>query len=274
MAIDIGGTKTLVASLTNEGVITERVRFETPKEYGMFLDALAETIAGLKTKEFIAACAGVPGRLDREKGIAFGMGNLPWRNVPIKRDIQRIIKDIVRFPLVIHNDARLAGLSEGMLLKHRYNRILFVTVSTGIGICLVTDQGIDPALADTEAGKMPLPRGDKMVAWEDFASGRAIVERFGKRAHDIHDAKTWKIIARDLSIGLIDLIATIQPEVIIIGGGVGNYLDRFKTPLVEELKNLETPLIPIPPIRKAQRPDDAVLYGCYDLAKSLYGKAR
>lgn len=268
LAIDIGGTKTLVASLTNEGVITERIRFETPKNYDEFTTKLAENVNQLNTKKFIACGVGVPGRLNKDKGLGIAMGNLPWRNVPIRRDVQ----NIVHCPVVIHNDAKLAGLSEAMLLKHRYNRVLFATISTGIGVSLITDQAIDPALADAEAGKAPIMHSDKMVPWEDFASGRAIVARFGKRAADIHDAATWKIIARDLAIGFIDLIATVQPEVVVIGGSVGSHLGRFKGFLEEELKKFETPLIPIPPIRQAQRPDDAVLYGCYDLAKSVYGK--
>jgi predicted NBD/HSP70 family sugar kinase len=268
LAIDIGGTKTLVASLTNEGVITERLRFETPKDYNDFLSGLAGTIAQLETKEFIACGVGVPGLLNRNAGVGIAMGNLPWRNVPIRKDIE----NITHLPVVIHNDAKLAGLSEAMLLKHKYNRVLFATISTGIGVVLITDGTIDPALADAETGKMPLMHNDKMVPWEEFASGHAIVNRFGKRASDIHDAATWKIIANDLAIGFIDLIATVQPEVIVIGGSVGARLERFKEPLVERLKSFETPMIPIPPIREAQRPDDAVLYGCYDLVKSMYGK--
>lgn len=268
LAIDIGGTKTLVASLTNEGVISERLRFETPKDYGKFLATLADTFAALETKEFIACGVGVPGLLNRDAGIGIAMGNLPWRNVPIRQDI----KNIVHVPVAIHNDAKLAGLSEAMLLKDQYNRVLFATVSTGIGVVLIVDQAIDPALADAESGKMPLMHNDKMVPWEEFASGHAIVNRFGKRASDIHDPAIWKIIAYDLALGFIDLIATVQPDVVVIGGSVGARLERFKKPLVERLKSFETPMIPIPPIREAQRPDDAVLYGCYDLAKAAYGK--
>lgn len=269
LTIDIGGTKTLVASLTNEGVITERLRFETPKPYDEFLKTLAETFNSLQTKEFIACGVGVPGRLDLEKGIGFAMGNLPWRNVTIRKDV----KKIVGIPVIIHNDSKLAGLSEAMLLK-QYDRVLFITVSTGISAGLITNQTIDAALEHAEPGKMPIQHDDKMVPWEDFASGRAIVQRFGKRASDIHDAATWKIIAHDLALGLIELIAITQPEVVVIGGSVGAHLERFKAPLEARLKSFETPMIPIPPIREAQRPDDAVLYGCYDLAKSVYGKSR
>jgi predicted NBD/HSP70 family sugar kinase len=119
---------------------------------------------------------------------------------------------------------------------------------------------------------MLIEHNDKLEQWEDFAAGSAIVRRYGKRAHDIKDEATWGKIARDLSLGFIDLIAVIQPQVIVVGGSVGNYLERFKKPLSDILKVYEMPLVPIPPILKAQRPDDAVVYGCYDLAKSLYEK--
>lgn len=268
LAIDIGGTKTLVASLTNEGVISERIKIETPHDYTAFLNSLEHTVANLSTKEFIACGVGVPGRIDREKGMGIAMGNLPWRNVPIKADI----KKIAHCPVIVDNDANLAGLSEAMLLKHEYSHVLYITISTGIGTGVIVDQAIDPAFADSEGGQILLEHNDRLQQWEDFASGSAIVKRYGKRAHDITSESTWKHIARDLSVGFIDLIAVVQPQVIVIGGSVGNYLERFEQPLLEALKRHETPLVTVPPIIKAKRPDDAVLYGCYDLAKSVYGK--
>lgn len=269
LAIDIGGTKTLIASLNNDGVITERVRFETPRKYDEFIKVLKKNVANISTDNFVACGVGVPGRINRKKGIGVAMGNLPWVNVPIQTDI----KKIVHCPVVVDNDANLAGLSEAMLVKHKYDRVLFVTVSTGIGTGIIIDQAIDPAFADSEGGQMILEHNDKLQQWEDFASGSAIVRRYGKKARDITDKTTWKHIARDLSKGLIDLIAIMQPQVIIIGGSVGNYLERFKEPLTEALKRYETPLVPTPPIVEAKRPDDAVLYGCYDLAKGMYGQA-
>jgi len=269
LAIDIGGTKTLVASLTNEGVISERIKFETPKDYKQFLTVLADNYNRLSTKEFIGCGLAVPGRIDRERGIAIAFGNLPWKNVPIRQDVA----EIVACPVVIDNDANLAGLSEAMLLKDKYNHVLYVTISTGIGTGVIVNQRIEPALADSEGGHMLLEHNDKLMLWEDFASGRAIVERYGKKAQDIHDAATWQEIARNLAVGFIDLIAVLQPEIIVLGGGVGCHAERYKQYLVEELKRFETPMVRIPPIIKAQRPEDAVVYGCYDLAKSVYGKA-
>jgi predicted NBD/HSP70 family sugar kinase len=266
LGIDIGGTKTLVACLDDKGVITERSKFPTPQAYDVFLRELAKVIVNLSTKEFIAVGMAVPGKLDREHGTAKAFGNLPWEDIPIKDDIERM----VHAPVVIENDANLAGLSEAMLLKNTHDKVLYVTVSTGIGTGIISHQKIDPELADSEGGELLLEYGGRLQHWEDFASGRAIVKRFGKQAREITDEKTWRLIAHDLALGLADLIAVIQPDVIVMGGGVDSYFSRFAPFLQAELKKYETPLVPTPPILQAKRPEEAVVYGCYDLAKSLY----
>lgn len=266
LGIDIGGTKTLLACLNEHGVITESLRFPTPANYPDFLKVLADNVDQLSTKDFKACCCAVPGYLDRKKGIAKAFGNLKWENVPIKKDVQKI----AGCPSVIENDANLAGLSEAMLLK-QYDRVFYITISTGIGSGFIVNRTIDPDLADSEVGHMVIEYHDKLQRWQDFASGKAIVKRFGKRAEDIHDVKTWKVIAHAVALGLIEIIATIQPQVIVFGGGVNNYFERFKPYLESELKKYETPMTPIPPLLKAGRPDEAVIYGCYDLAKHIYG---
>jgi glucokinase len=267
LGIDIGGTKTLVAALNNEGVISESVKFPTPKVYPEFLRELAKTVATLSTKEFAAAGVAAPGRVDRNRGVALAFGNLPWKDIPLQHDIERI----VHCPAVVDNDANLAGLSEAMLLG-QYETVLYVTVSTGIGTGIIVNQKIDPEFADSEGGEILLEHDGKLQKWEDFASGRAIVKQFGKRASDITDEKTWKTIARNIAVGLFDLITFIQPDAVVLGGGVGTHFDQFDDYLLQELKHFETPITPIPPVLRAQRPEEAVVYGCYDLAKSIHGK--
>ena len=60
---------------------------------------------------------------------------------------------------------------------------------------------------------------------------------------------------------------------IVIGGSVGTYFDRYGKFLEAELKKFETPLVKAPALRGAARPEEAVIYGCYDYAKQLYGNA-
>jgi glucokinase len=267
LGIDIGGTKTLIASLNDAGVIEEEIKFPTPRSYNMFLDSLENNVAKLSTHEFMGTGAGVPGRLDRKKGVAIAFGNLSWERIPIRKDIIQIVKS----PVVIENDTKLAGLSEAMLLKDKYQKVLYVTVSTGIGCGLIVNQKIEPDLIDSEAGEMMLQHGDKLVKWESFASGKAIVEQFGLQAHEIHNVKMWRIISANIAVGLVDLIAIMQPEVIVLGGGVGQYYPRYGRFLRATLKKYENAMMPIPPIREAARPEKAVIYGCFDLAKATYG---
>lgn len=267
LGIDIGATKTLVATLDNDGVVIERLRFLTPVKYDDFILELAKTIAKLTTHKFKSAGIGMPGRINRKTGVAEGFGRLIWPEVPIKKDIE----EVVRCPIIIENDANLAGLSEAMLVKHEYSRVLYVTISTGIGTGIIDHQKIDPGFLDTEGGLMLLEHDGKLQQWQEFASGMAIVKRFGKKAKDIHDQKTWKLIAGNIALGVIDLIAIIQPEIIILGGGVSAHYQHFSKFLKSDLKHFENALVPIPPIIQAERPENAVLYGCYDLAKMTYG---
>lgn len=266
LGIDIGGTKTLVASLDDSGVIQQEVRFPTPKIYRDFLEKLKETVANLSTNNFVAVGVGAPGKINRKDGVGVAFGNLPWHDVDIMADIQTFVDR----PVVVENDANLAGLSEAMLLKE-YQKVLYVTVSTGIGTGFIVNQQIEPNVADSEGGHIMLEHDGKLEAWEDFASGRAIVKRFGKQASDIDDAHTWKVIAHDIALGLIDLTALLQPQVIVLGGGVNTHFDKFGEYLKIYLEQYANPLVTTPEIRVAARPEQAVIYGCFDLAKALYG---
>jgi len=262
LGIDIGGTKTLVATFTNHGDMSERIVFETPEAYPKFIRELAKIIANLTTNKFIACGLALPGKVDRIHGIGVAFGNLEWHNVPIQKDI----KAIIQCPVVLENDANLAGLSEAILIKDAYSRVLYVTISTGIGTGIITNQHIDPDFQDAEGGHIILEHKGQRQRWERFASGSAIVRRFHKKASDIDDAKTWRIIGRDIAIGLTDLAAVVQPQVIIIGGSVGDHFGKYKKYLLDNMKQYDTPLTPMPKVIEAGRPKDAVAYGCYYLA--------
>lgn len=274
IGVDVGGTKTLVAVLTNDGVIVESHKFSTPPNYKNFLLELQHTLAHMEHKEFVAGGAGIPvSNLNRDTGRAINFGNLPWHNVLVQHDLEKIF----HCPFVVTNDAKMASLSEAMLLKDKYTRVLYVTISTGIGYALTVNSTIDENVGDAGGRGIMLEHKGKLQAWETFASGKAIAARYGKRAEDIHDEATWKAITRELTQGFLELIAIMQPEVIVVGGSVGNYFERFKPFLDAELKKYETPLMPIPVLRKASRPEEAVVFGCYDLAKATFtehGKAK
>ncbi len=269
LAVDIGGTKTLIVAFSAEGKIKESRKFETPALYETFIEELAANVAKLSTKKFIGGAVAVPGRINRDEGKIVSLGNLTWRHVSIQKDISRISS----CPIVIENDANLAGLSEARNVP-KYRRVLYVTISTGIGGGYIINGHIDPNTKDSEIGQVLLEHNGALRRWEEFASGRAIVGQFGKRASEIdpNDGGAWYTIGRNIAIGLIDAIAILAPEVVIMGGGVGAHFKNFETHLIEALKIYENSLMKIPPIIQAKHPEEAVVYGCFELAKEEYGK--
>lgn len=263
LAVDIGGTKTLVGVLDTKGKVVDTVKFPTPKTYETFLSVFRSTYGALSSHDITKVAVAAPGFVDRDNGIVTAYGNLNWKNTPLRKDIEHI----VGAPTLLDNDANLAGLSEAVLIKKDFKRVLYVTISTGIGTGIITNGIIDPHFSNSEGGHMMLEHNGKLIEWEEFASGRAIKNRFGKQASEIKDEKTWKTITHDLAKGFLNLIAVTQPDAIVIGGGVGTHFDKFDDLLQAALKKYETPLTPTPPILRAQRPEEAVLHGCFELIK-------
>jgi len=264
LGIDIGGTKTLVAAFTDNGQLNESLRFDTSQKYDNFESELSQAIKSLKTTSFDAACIAFPGPVDRVNKIGVRFGNLPWKNVHTAQFLEKLIKS----PVLVENDAKLAGLYEANNIIHDFKKVVYITISTGIGIALIVDGVIDSNVGDRGGNAMMLEYGGKTISWEELASGKAIVTRYGKKASEIDDPKIWKVLAHDFALGIVDVIALMEPQAIVIGGGVGSHFNKFGDFLEAELQKYKTPIAKYPKILPAKKPEEAVIYGCYQYAKS------
>lgn len=255
IAVDVGATKTLVAQFSKEGKLQKEVRFPTPEDPKLFVSELKRQLRSYS--EISAISIGVPGRI-RSGSIARCL-NLPlWKNVPLVEELKAIYKSI---PILIENDARLAALAEVNALDQLPRLGMYLTVSTGIGGGLVSYGKLTHE--HQEWGHMVLSHEGKWLEWEDFASGKAIVEHFGEIAANLHVPEQWQWIAEQIAEGLCALIPVIEPEVIIFGGGVGNFFEKFEEPLAKILKKRLPAFTQLPRLSNAKHPDEAVLYGCY-----------
>lgn len=268
LGVDIGGTKTLLGVFTKDGQLKEKFRFETPQNYATFLAVFRRHVEPLLGQGVDAVGVGAPGRIDREQGVGIRFGNLAWKNTPLQKDIE----SITNAPTIVENDAKVAGLYEAFNIINDFKKVLYITIGTGIGICVVVNGIIDTELGDGGGHSMFFDHHGEKKSWEDFASGKAITKKYGKKASDITDQSAWRSIARNLSVGILDLLAIIEPEVVVIGGGVGSQFTKFEAPLLQELKKYETPSLPIPPLRPAKKPEEAAIYGCFELVRQKYGK--
>lgn len=264
LAIDIGGTKTLLGVYSATGDLKSREKIKTNHNYDAFLESIKNYYSNV-TDGIESCVVGVPGLLNRGKGIVCALGNIPWQNKPIAADISNVIGGI---PVLLENDSRLAGLAEAKALGvDDNNKILYLTISTGIGGALITDCRIVTPLQDMEVGKMPLIYDGKLQAWEDFASGQAMVEKYGKKAAEIDDDEIWKEVGTKIASGVAILCTVVQPDTIIFGGGVGQFADRFTPTVSEYLKANLHPVVRQPEeLLTTKLAGDSVLRGCYELA--------
>lgn len=262
LAVDIGGTKTLLAVFDKDGTKLEELKFQTPKDYNDFIKELGKSIAALTVKEFELACMAIPGLINRETGVVHALGNLPWMDKPIRDDVSAVLGGQ---KVIIENDTRLAGLHEALKISESFKNILYITVSTGISGALISEGKIVKPTQDMEAGKIPLQFEGSLQHWEDFASGRAIVATYGKRASEIEEPATWLEIGLKIGYGTAIVNSIIQPDVIVFGGGAGKYAEKF-IPAVQEYMELHMHAnVKRPKLLPARNPEEAVIYGCYEM---------
>jgi predicted NBD/HSP70 family sugar kinase len=265
VAVDTGGTKTLVAVFDTEGKVIAKQKFPTPVDIQDYKAELQRTIDELVSDQPITCLSiALPGTI--KEGHMVWAGNLGWHDTNIKA----LLSDHYDCPIIVENDANLAGLAEARALTTTPNVCLYITVSTGIGTGIITNGKIDPNFSTSEGGQIILEHEGEFARWETFASGKAILAKYGKLASEIDDDTTWRQISRDLAKGFMTLIPTLMPDIIVIGGGVGTHFDKFKEPLIENMeKSFNKKSIPIPPIIEAAHPEEAVVYGCYYHAVDL-----
>lgn len=262
IAVDTGGTKTLVALVSSDGVIEQTSKFPTPHDIDEYIAVLTNTIGHLTGNQqpdtIVVALPGVV-----KNNIGLWCGNLEWEDVDMRRSLRN---EFHHATIYVENDANLAGLGEAHALNPIPESLLYATISTGIGTGIIENGLIDTALRYSEAGHMQLEFENELQAWEHFASGKAIKRDFDKLAGEITSDETWQQITYRFGLGFLVLIPVIQPTVIVIGGSVGTHFARYQAKLQALLEEKLPPHIPCPELRQAAHPEEAVIYGCYRYA--------
>lgn len=259
VAVDTGGTKTLITAFSHDGIAGEKIKFKTPPREEDYLVLLKETLKNTYGGQRIdAVVVAMPGIV--KDGVAVWCNNLKWKNFHVAKALKGVLGDA---PVWVENDANLAGLAETRSRSPMPLSSLYVTVSTGIGTGITTNGRIDPGLKFSEGGRMLVEYQGKVREWESFASGQAIYKAYDQYARDITSKRTWNEIADRISRGFLAAIPMLQPQIIIIGGSIGTYFEHYSERL-ENILNTHLPEhIPCPRIVPAKHPEEAVIYGCY-----------
>ena len=276
LAIDIGGTKFSMALFDSDRMVHRETR-PTDRAGGRawMVEQIAALIADWKTHAQIDRC-----------GIGFG-GPVLWETQRIATsthvggwadfDLPAYLEPVLGFRPIMDNDANVGALGEGMYGAGRNARPLYyLTVSTGIGSGILTEDGRIYRGADSFAGEVGhiviRPDGPDCLCgsrgcFERMCCGLWLERDYGRPAKELlEDVSFVERYVVDLAMGLKAAIMLLNPARIVIGGGIAKAGDRLFVPLRAELRRQITAWsrarIDVVP---ADLADDSVLFGALAL---------
>lgn len=261
IGVDLGGTKISTAIADNKGKILYNEIIPTDAFKGRtstinrVIESIHSVIKNSKNSTNDIKCIGIgaPGPVIHDKGLVINPPNLHgWKRVPL-RDI---ISKHFHKKTILENDANCAAVAELKLGAGRYfNNFVYVTISTGIGGGIIIDKKlyrgasgsageIGHTIIDLNGPKCPC---GKIGHLEGIAAGPAIAKKYGMppekinelaKAGDKKAKETIEEIGRYIGIGFANLVNILNPEAIIIGGGITNFgkpfFDSIKKTIKEE----------------------------------------
>ncbi len=258
IAIDTGGTKTLIARFDEVGNKEIITKFPTPRDISEYLEAVATHIKEYTGEKPLTALAvAMPGPIRDQKVLR--TPNIGWSDFDVIRDLGNYFPDV---PVFLQNDAALAGLAEAREFNPA-KLSLYVTLSTGAGGGISYNGHLFPEFDRFEVGSMRVEYEGQLQRWEDIASGKRFYERHGQYGSDVTDPAIWQNYAERVAVGLQILISLLEPDHLIIGGSMGTHYAKYAEQLKAILEERIAKHMAVTTISQAVHPEEAVIYGCY-----------
>jgi len=280
IAFDIGGTLLKYGVLNEDGTFIEK--FESPTEAVLGGLSIIEKVKkygkGLASKYDIAGiCISTAGQVDSNKGtILYASSLIPeYTGTPLKEELEAYF----HLPVEVENDVNCAGLAESWIGTGKDAKSLFcLTVGTGIGGSYILDNKLHTghSFSGGEIGYIPI-EGNQ---FQELASTRILIKnvaiRKGISESEIDGKKIFELalsgdeicieeidrLAYYLSKGIATIAYVMNPEMVIIGGGITAQKD-YLYPII--MKHLEKDIIPAilskTKIKIAQNLNDAGMIG-------------
>ena len=246
---------------------------------GIAHDIAAE--AGIKWRQVTQVTVGSPGVFDRQRGLVEMAPNLPgWGRHGLVEALRAELGTTVTFD----NDVNLAALGERWRGHGRgVGDFVYLWVGTGVGMGVVVGGELYRGSrgAAGEIGYLPIGRADphdpairRRGAFEDAANGAAVVRAAAElgmpgpltakrvfaaaRQADPLARRAVEAEAARLALGIATIAPVLDPELVILGGGIGRNGDLLLEPIERELRALS---LFRPRIVVSALGEDAVLHG-------------
>jgi fructokinase len=250
IGIDLGGTKIEAVALGPDGTERSRIRIVTPRDYERTLEALSALVGRVEREAHGSGPVGVgiPGTVSPVTGLVKNANSTWLIGHPLDRDLAERLGRPVR----VMNDANCFALSEAADGAGAGAEVVFGAIlGTGVGGGVVVGgrplQGAQLIAGEWGHNPLPWPRDDerpgppcycgKLGCIETFVSGPGMErdhERASGRAWSTHriveamgqgDAGALAAYHRyveRLARGLATVVNVLDPDVIVLGGGMSN----------------------------------------------------
>jgi glucokinase len=311
LGVDVGGTKVLAGVVDAGGTVRATAHRSTPERRvapEMVEDALVEAVLEAAGGAPIAAVGvAAAGFVDAHGTAVQFAPHLPWRGEPLRDNLA----ERWAVPVLLDNDANCAAVAEWAYGAARRRRLaLMITLGTGIGGSLLVDGQVVRG-AHGMAGEfghmqvvpdgLPCQCGGR-GCWEQYCSGSALVryaqeligveptmmeEACGGRperltgpmvtaaaeAGDIGARHAFVAVGEWLGVGAANLVAALDPDVIVVGGGVSDAGEKLLEPARAALQRslVGAAYREVPPIEGARLGPQAGMIGAATLARQLVG---
>jgi len=278
LAADIGGTKIATAVITSRGEILRMSKAPSAADNpsaligqiaAMLRGDLEQT--GVDIADVLGLGVGIAAVISADHKVIIWAPNLPgWKDIPLHDELATRLN----LPVRIEYDGHTAVLGEWWLGAGQGHRnVVFVIVGTGIGGGMILDgqlyrgaSGLAGAagwfVLDTHRVSDKYAR--QLGHWESLAAGPAIdrlaAERLRQQSSDPHTRMTTQTIfdaAREgdtlacdvvhqigeiLGVGIANIVSLVNPEIVILGGGVGIQADLLIDPIKEVVGHNAQPI--------------------------------
>jgi len=234
LGIDIGATKTglVLFDKDKKEVVWESTSPTDKSTKKNFLNNLFKIIETANEEhQFSNIGVAIAAIVDAEKGKIIKSPNII--KIIDGLNLALVLQDKFKVPVKVRNDVDCFSLAESKVgAGKKYKNFIGVTLGSGIGCGLIINGEIYNGKAGGSAGEcghMIIDGNSKKGSFEDLASGKFINRVYGKSGEMLFsDAKTGKTQAKkvcrefgeNLGLGLSNLINIMNPEAVIIGGGI------------------------------------------------------
>lgn len=284
LGIDIGGTNLRAAVISQESEILET--FKTANEPGKGAEYNLDKIINVVKNEWTSyslekAGVGCPGPLNLKEGIILNPPNLKgWG----KFNVKKYLEEKLNMPVTVNNDANVAGFAEAVSgCAKEAESVFYITISTGVGGGLILDKKIvngahsqcaeiynmiinEDEYVQPGLNKSSLEGQCSGVNIARIASKIKDKELTTKEVFDLYesnDEQIKNVIKKwidNIAIGIANIIAVVDPEVIVLGGAVP-INNQFLLPKITNKVKEKVADPNMVDIRLAELGDDAGLIG-------------